>query len=91
MWQPTPFELRYDQNNNNISLSQLLFNFLADLCYNYHNLSDANRKSSYVTPISGFSVMLSTTVCFSNRPTGCNYAIKISVQNCGSFYIYKIA
>ena len=37
-------------NNNEISLSQLLFNFLADPCYNYRNLSEANRKSSYVTP-----------------------------------------
>ena len=31
-------------------LSQLLFNFLADPCYNYHNLSDATRKSSHATP-----------------------------------------
>ena len=38
------------QNNNEISLSQLLFNFLADPCYNYRNLSEANRKSSYGTP-----------------------------------------
>ena len=37
------------QNNNEISLSQLLFNFLADPCYNYRNLSEANRKSSIVT------------------------------------------
>ena len=28
-------------------------NFLADPCYNYRNLSEANRKISYVTPISG--------------------------------------
>ena len=51
------FGLRYDQNNkqnnNKSSLSKLLFNFLADPCYNYHNLSDANRKSSYVTPLHG--------------------------------------
>ena len=33
-----------------MSLSQLLFNFLADPCHNYHNISDANRKSSYATP-----------------------------------------
>ena len=38
------------QNNNEISLSQLLFNFLADPCYNYRNLSEANRQISYVTP-----------------------------------------
>ena len=30
-------------------------------------------------------------VCFSDRPTGCKSTIKISVQNCGSFYIYKFA
>ena len=44
------FELRYDKKDDKISLSQLLFNFLADPCYNYRNLSEANRKSSYVTP-----------------------------------------
>ena len=116
-----------------------IFNFLANLCYNYHNLSDANRKSSYVTPISGLALCdeklpkgwyrfvgaagtrmptkrvpafrcdtdwsgwldgahptvedgeVSRTVCFSDRSTGCKYVIKISVQNCGSFYIYKFA
>ena len=26
------------------------FNFLADPCYNYRNLSDADRKSTYITP-----------------------------------------
>ena len=30
---------------------QLLFHFVADPCYHYKNLSDANRKMSYVTPI----------------------------------------
>ena len=116
-----------------------IFNFLANLCYNYHNLSDANRKSSYVTPISGLALCdeklpkgwyrfvgaagtrmptkrvpafrcdtdwsgwldgahptvedgeVSRTVCLSDRSTGCKYVIKISVQNCGSFYIYKFA
>ena len=29
---------------------QLLFHFVADPCYHYKNLSDANRKISYVTP-----------------------------------------
>ena len=38
------------QKKNRISLSQLLFNFLADPCYNYRNLSEANRKRSYDTP-----------------------------------------
>ena len=29
---------------------QLLFHFVADPCYHYKNLSDANRKISYVPP-----------------------------------------
>ena len=33
---------------------------------------------------------VSRTVCFSNRPSGCKYLNKISVKNCGSFYIYKL-
>ena len=37
------------QNNNKIPLLKLLFNFLDDPCYNYHNLRDANRKSSHPT------------------------------------------
>ena len=32
---------------------QLPLHFLADTCYHYKNLSDANRKSSYVTPTDG--------------------------------------
>ena len=36
-----------------MSLSQSLFNFLADPCYNYQTLSDTNRRSSYVTPLNG--------------------------------------
>ena len=28
----------------------LLFHFVADPCYHYKNLSDANREKSYVTP-----------------------------------------
>ena len=121
-----------------MSLSQLLFNFLADPCYNYHTISDAESKSSYVTPqydsrcddqtfegwyrfvgaagtrmptmrvpayrcgtnwlgwLDGAHPIVedgevSGTVCFSNRPTGCKYSIEISVKNCGSFYIYKLA
>ena len=132
------FELRYDKKDDKISLSQLLFNFLADPCYNYRNLSEANRKSSYVTPhgsdlcdnslpegwyrfVGAAGTKMPTTrvpafrcgtdwsgwlagshptmedgevlrmVCFSDRPTGCKSTIKISVQNCGSFYIYKFA
>ena len=44
------FELRYGKKGDKIFLSQLLLNFLADPCYNYRNLSEANRKSSYNTP-----------------------------------------
>ena len=29
-------------------------------------------------------------VCFSDRSTGCQYAKKISVKNCGSYFIYKL-
>ena len=132
------FELRYDKKDDKISLSQLLLNFLADPCYNYRNLSEANRKSSYSTPhgselcdnslpegwyrfvgaagtkmpttrvpayrcgtdwsgwLAGFHPTMEdgevlSMVCFSDRGTGCKYTIKISVQNCGSFYIYKFA
>ena len=132
------FELRHDKKDDKISLSQLLLNFLADPCYNYRNLSEANRKSSYSTPhgselcdnslpegwyrfvgaagtkmpttrvpayrcgtvwsgwLAGSHPTMedgevSRTVCFSNRPTGCKYSIEISVKNCGSFFIYKLA
>ena len=119
-------------------LSQLLFNFLADPCYNYHNLSDATRKSSHATQLSGpvfcdnqllerwyrfvgaAGTKMPTTrvpahkcgtdwsgwldgahptvedgevyrmVCFSDRSTGCNEHIRISVKNCGSLFIYKL-
>ena len=29
-------------------------------------------------------------VCFSDRSTGCKYSVKISVKNCGSYFIYKL-
>ena len=29
-------------------------------------------------------------VCFSDRSTGCKYSNKIFVENCGSYYIYKL-
>ena len=29
-------------------------------------------------------------VCFSGRDTGCRYSNRISVKNCGSYYIYKL-
>ena len=29
------------------------------------------------------------TVCFSDRSTGCKYTTRISVKNCGSYFIYK--
>ena len=28
-------------------------------------------------------------VCFSDRSTGCKYTTRISVKNCGSYFIYK--
>ena len=34
---------------------------------------------------------VSRTVCFSDHPIGCKYSIEISVKNCGSFFIYKLA
>ena len=36
-----------------VTTTFLLFHLLADPCYNYQNLSDANRKSSYITPSDG--------------------------------------
>ena len=35
------------------NLLQFLFTLIADPCYNYQNLSDANRRSNYDTPLSG--------------------------------------
>ena len=29
-------------------------------------------------------------VCGSDRPTGCKYEVKISVKNCGFYFIYKL-
>ena len=29
-------------------------------------------------------------VCFSDRSNGCKYASRISVKNCGSYFIYKL-
>ena len=29
-------------------------------------------------------------VCFRDRSNGCKYVIKISVKNCGSYFIYKL-
>ena len=105
----------------------------------YRNLSDANRKSNYATPLSGpvicdYSLLegwyrfvgaagtkmpttrvpeyrcgtdwsgwldgahptvevseVSRKVCFSDRSSGCKFSNTISVKNCGSFYIYKLA
>ena len=45
------------QQKNIIFDTTIFSNFylilIADPCYNYQNLSDANRKSSYVTPVNG--------------------------------------
>ena len=43
---------KYQQKNvifDTIMFLQCLFNLTADPCYNYQNLGDANRKSSYAT------------------------------------------
>ena len=109
-----------------------------DPCYNYHTLSDADRRSSYVTPYHGpafcdnqpfegwyrfvgdAGTKMPTTrvpafrcgttwsgwlddahptvedgeaykkVCFSDRSTGCEHSVQISVKNCGSLFIYKL-
>ena len=29
-------------------------------------------------------------VCFSDKSTGCRFSTKISVKNCGSYFIYKL-
>ena len=29
-------------------------------------------------------------VCFSDRSAGCKYSVRISVKNCGSYFIYKL-
>ena len=116
---------------------QFSFHFVADPCYYYKNLSEADRKVSYST-LSGSELCdyqltegwyrfvgaagtkmpttrvpafrcgtnwsgwldgahpsveygeVSRTVCFSDRHISCKYSIKISVKNCGSFFIYKI-
>nr|XP_058961199.1 uromodulin-like [Pocillopora verrucosa] len=110
----------------------------ADPCYNYRNLSEANRKSSYSTPhgselcdnslpegwyrfVGAAGTKMPTTrvpafrcgtvwsgwlngahptvdndevsrkVCYSDRSSGCRHSSTISVKNCGSFFIYKLA
>ena len=56
MWQFTRTDWPKKCQQKNIIFDTTIFsNFclilIADPCYNYKNLSDANRKSSYVTPI----------------------------------------
>ena len=115
-----------------------MFHFVADPCYHYKNLSNANRKISYKTPkgsalcddssfsdgwyrfVGAAGTKMPTTrvpayrcgtdwsgwldgahpkvedgevkrkVCFSDRSIGCRFLIEISVENCGSYYIYKL-
>ena len=118
-------------------LLQLSFHFAAESCYDYKNLSEANRKISYSTPlgselcdyqlpegwyrfVGAAGTKMPTTrvpafrcgtdwsgwldgahptvedgevsrmVCFSDRLTGCRHIAKISVKNCGSYFIYKL-
>ena len=115
---------------------KFLFHFVADPCYHYKNLTDANRKISYKTPydlelcdnqlpegwyrfVGAAGTKMPTTrvpayrcgtdwsgwldgshptvedgevprtVCFSDRSTGCKYTTRISVKNCGSYFIYR--
>ena len=115
---------------------QFTFHLVADPCYHYKNLTDANRKISYKTTEGlwlcdnqlpeGWYRFVGTagtkmpttrvpayrcgtdwsgwlegshptvedgevprTVCFSDRSTGCKYTTRISVKNCGSYFIYK--
>ena len=115
---------------------QFTFHLVADPCYHYKNLTDANRKISYKTTeglwlcdnqlpegwyrfVGAAGTKMPTTrvpayrcgtdwsgwlkgshptvedgevprtVCFSDRSTGCKYTTRISVKNCGSYFIYK--
>ena len=120
--------------------SLIIFDSLADNCYNYTNLTESDRKSNYRTPLNGPSrcdkeliniggwhrfvgdagTKMPTTrvpayrcgtdwsgwldgahptvedgevlrdVCGSDRSTGCQLTLKISVKNCGSYFIYKL-
>ena len=114
-----------------------MFHFVADPCYHYKNLSDANRKISFKTHqgselcdslfsegwyrfVGAAGTKMPTTrvpayrcgtdwsgwlngahpkvedgevkrtVCFSDRSIGCRFSKEISVENCGSYYIYKL-
>ena len=114
-----------------------MFHFVADPCYHYKNLSDANRKISFKTRqgselcdsllsegwyrfVGAAGTKMPTTrvpayrcgtdwsgwlngahpkvedgevkrtVCFSDRSIGCRFSKEISVENCGSYYIYKL-
>ena len=117
-------------------LLQFSFHLVADPCYHYKNLTDADRKISYKTPgdlwlcdkqlpegwyrfVGAAGTKMPTTrvpayrcgtdwsgwldgshptvedgevprtVCFSDRSTGCKYTTRISVKNCGSYFIYR--
>ena len=109
-----------------------------DPCHNYQNLTDANRKSNYITPIDAASLCdnklikgwyrfvgaagtkipttrvppyrcgtdwsgwlygahpavedgeVRSTVCFSDRSTGCKFSANIFVKNCRSYFIYEL-
>ena len=63
MWQftRTDWLKKFQQQHKNVIFDTTTFcNFylilIADPCYNYQNLSDANRKSSYLTPTDGPSL-----------------------------------
>ena len=146
MWQFTRTDrLKKCQQKNVIFDTTTFCNFylilIAEPCYNYQNLSDANRKSSRFTPKHGPSLCdnsltegwyrfvgaagtkMPTTrvpayrcdtdwsgwldgtqptvedgevlrkICFSSRPSEtppCKHSTRISVKNCGSYFIYKL-
>ena len=68
---------------------QLLFHFVADPCYHYKNLSDANRKMSYSTP-------RGSELCDNELPVGWYRFVgaagtkmpttRVPVRRCGTYW-----
>ncbi|CAH3167240.1 unnamed protein product, partial [Pocillopora meandrina] len=56
LWSVELYENPFPERSSHrhaLNLLYVKFNFLADPCYNYKNLSDADRKSTYNTPSGG--------------------------------------